>query len=110
MLGLAEGGARESKFRPRRATRLGVFVRPGVRPPQFAEPGDGVKLQKSAKLKFCPGVWRAPLNRPKLLPGVFIMDEGRWACCDGGVVGGSFDELEIWVTLIAGERDGELAR
>ena len=52
----------------------------------------------------------APLKRPRLLPGVFITDEGRRACWDGGVEGGSLEELEICATLMAGEREGELAR
>ncbi len=51
-----------------------------------------------------------PLKRPRLLPGVFMTDEGRWAYWEGGVDGGSLEELEMCVTLIAGEREGELAR
>ena len=37
----------------------------------------------------------APLKRPRLLPGVFMTDDGRWACCEGGVEGSSLEELEM---------------
>ena len=67
-------------------------------------------MQKSAKEKFWPGVLSAPLKSPRLLPGVFITEEGRWAWWEGGVEGSSLEELEICVTLMAGDRDGELAR
>ncbi len=49
--GLSEGGASVSKFRLRRARRLGVLDKPGVRPTHWAGPGEGVTLQKSAKEK-----------------------------------------------------------
>jgi hypothetical protein len=62
-----------------------------------------VTFTKSAKLKFCPGVCR---NRPT--PGVFITEEGRCECCDGGVDGGSWDEAG-WLRG-PGDLDGELAR
>lgn len=38
-----------------------------------------------------------------------MTEEGRCERCEGGVEGGSLD-AEIRSTLIAGERDGELAR
>lgn len=39
---------------------------------------------------------------------MFITEEGRWECCDGGVDGGSWDEL--WLFRAPGDLDGELAR
>ena len=79
----------------------------GVR--HWAGAGEGVTLQKSARLKFCPGVFKAPLNNPIWVPGVVMIDEGRWDCCEGGVDGGSFETSQGWWKL-AGDRDGEFAR
>jgi len=89
-VGLPDGGCNESKFKLLLEKRLGVFAMLGVR--HAAWPGEGVTLQKSARLKFCPGVCRAPLNSP--IPGVFMTEEGRWECCEGGVEGGSLEESE----------------
>lgn len=45
-----------------------------------------------------------------LAPGVLIIDDGRCVCWDGGVDGGSCEDLSGRAVLTAGEREGELAR
>ena len=95
MVGLPKVSVRRASF-----TARGVFAGPGVIPPNAPCAGLGVTLTKSAKLKFCPGV----LKRPKVLPGVLSIDDGNWACFDGGVHGANPRK----VLEFAGE--GEVAR
>ena len=85
--GLAVGGARLSKLSLRRAelATKGVFAVAGVRRKAPCA-GLGVTLQKSAKLKLLEGVLGKP-NRP-VLPGVFMMEEGKGVALKGGVEGG----------------------
>jgi hypothetical protein len=107
-IGLLVGGCNVSKFKVLLERRPGVWAMLGVR--HCAGAGEGVTLQKSARLKFCPGVCRAPLNNPICVPGVVMTEEGRCECCDGGVEGGSFEVSEGLWKLMAGDREGEFAK
>lgn len=107
MSGLAlVGGMSESKLSLLLASRaaLGVLAVPGVLA-QLPCAGLGVTLQKSAKLKFCEGVWNPKPNTPLVPPGVDIMDEGSGVVLEGGVEGAM---MRIFAVPLAGV--GEVAR
>lgn len=85
-LGLVAGGIKVSKLSRLRAelTARGVLAVAGVFG-HCAWAGLGVTLQKSAKLKLLEGVLGNP-KRP-VLPGVFMMEDGRGVDLGGGVDG-----------------------
>jgi len=82
---------------------LGVFEKP------FCA-GDGVMFTKSAKSKFCEGVFGAPKPEENMFgvpnaPGVFITEDGSAMFFGGGVEGGCMRRA---VDGFAGE--GDVAR